>query len=56
MKHGTSPQTESSGGEPGATDWCIRGNGENTIKRRPGLEHPGPNEARHKPPDVIVWG
>ena len=47
MKHGTSPRTGSSGGEPGATDWSIRGNGENTIKRRPGLEHPGRNEARH---------
>ena len=29
------------GGEPGATDWSVRGNGENTIKRRPGLEHRG---------------
>ena len=46
-KHGTSPLTGSSGGEPGATDWSIRGNGENTIKRRPGLEHPGRQEARH---------
>ena len=41
MKHGTSPPTGSSGGEPGATDWSVRGNGENTTKRRPGLEHPG---------------
>ena len=47
MKHGTSPRTGPSGGEPGATDWSVRGNGENTIKRRPGLEHPGRNEARH---------
>ena len=47
MKHGTSPRTGSSGGEPGAMDWSIRGNGENTIKRRPGLEQPGRNEARH---------
>ena len=47
VEHGPSPQTGSSGGEPGATDWSIRGNGENTIKRRPGLEHPGRNEARH---------
>ena len=47
MKHGTSPRTGSSGGEPGATDWSVRGNGENTIKRRPRLEHPGRNEARH---------
>ena len=46
MKHGISPQTGSSGGEPGATDWSVRGNGENTINRRPGLEHPGRNEAR----------
>ena len=46
MKHGTSPQTGSSEGEPGATDWSVRGNGENTIQRRPGLEHPGRNEAR----------
>ena len=56
MKHGTSPRTGSSGGEPGATDWSIRGNGENTIKRRPGLEHLGRNEARAKPPDWIVRG
>ena len=47
MKHGASPRTGSSGGEPGATDWSVRGNGENTIKRRPGLEHPGRKEARH---------
>ena len=47
MKHGTSPQTGSSGGEPGATDWSVRGNGENTSKRRPGLEHPGRSGARH---------
>ena len=47
MKHGTSPRTGSSGGEPGATDWSVRGNGENAIKRRPGLEHPGRNEAWH---------
>ena len=40
MKHGTSPRTGSSGGEPGATDWSVRGNGENTTKRRPGWEHP----------------
>ena len=44
---GPSPRTGSSGGEPGATDWSVRGNGENTTKRRPGLEHPGRNEARH---------
>ena len=47
MKHGTSPWTGSSGGEPGATDWSVRGNRENTTKRRPGLEHPGLQEARH---------
>ena len=47
LKHGTSPRTGSSGGEPGATDWSVRGSGENTTKRRPGLEHPGQNEARH---------
>ena len=47
MKHGTSPRTGSSGGEPGATDWSVRSNGGNTIKRRPGLEHLGRNEARH---------
>ena len=56
MKHGTSPQTGSSGGEPGATDWSVRGNGENTTKRRPGLEHLGRNEARPEPPDWIVRG
>ena len=56
MKHGASPQTGSSGGEPGAADWSVRGNGENTIKRRPGLEHPGQEEARHEPQDWIVWG
>ena len=47
MKHCTSPRTGSSRGEPGDTDWSLRGNGENTIKRRPGLEQPGRNEARH---------
>ena len=34
MKHGTSPRTGSSGGEPGATDWSIRGNGENAKKKK----------------------
>ena len=47
MKRGISPRTGSSGAEPGATDWNVGGNEENTIKRRPGLEHPGRNEARH---------
>ena len=56
VEHGPSPRTGSSGGEPGATDWSVRGNGENTIKRRPGLEHPRRNEARHWPPDWIVRG
>ena len=32
MKHGPSPRTGSSGGEPGAMDWSVRGNGENTAK------------------------
>ena len=40
MKHGASPRTGSSGVEPGATDWSVRGNGGNTMKRRPGLERP----------------
>ena len=40
MKQGASPRTGSSGGEPGATDWSVRGNGENTMKRRPGLKRP----------------
>ena len=35
-EHGPSSRTGSSGGEPGATDWSVRGNGENTTKRRPG--------------------
>ena len=56
MKHGNSFWTGSSGGVPGATDWSVRGNGGNTIKRRPGMEHPGRKEARHKPPDWIVRG
>ena len=56
MKHGNSPRTGSSGGEPGATDWSVRGKGENTIKRRPGREHPGRKDARHKPRDWIVRG
>ena len=56
VEHGPSPQTGSSGGEPGATDWNIRGNGEKTAKRHPGLEHPGRSGARPKPPDWIVWG
>ena len=34
MKHGNSPRTGSSGGEPGATDWSVRGNGENTKKKK----------------------
>ena len=55
-EHGPSPRTGSSGGEPGATDWSVRGNGENASKRRPGLEHPGRTGARHKPPDWIVPG
>ena len=56
MKQGTSPRTGSSGVEPGATDWSVRGNGENTTQRRPGLEHPGRSGARPKPPDWIVRG
>ena len=56
MKHSISPRTGSSGGDPGATDWSVRGNGDNTIKRRPGLEHPGREEARHQPQDWIVRG
>ena len=56
MKHGTSPRIGSSGGEPGATDTSVRGNGENRSKRRPGLEHPGRSGARPKPPDWIVRG
>ena len=55
MKHGTSPRTGSSGREPGATDWSVRGNGENTTKGRPGLEDPGRGGARPEPPDWIVW-
>ena len=35
VEHGPSPRTGSSGGEPGATDWSIQRNRENTIKRRP---------------------
>ena len=34
MKNGASPRTGSSGGEPGATDWSVRGNGESTINRK----------------------
>ena len=56
MTHGTSPRTGSSGGEQGATDWSVRGNGENTIKKRPGLEHPGRSGAHPEPPDWIVRG
>ena len=44
---GPSPRTGSSGGEPGATDWSVRGNGENTTKGRPGMELQGRNEAQH---------
>ena len=32
LKHGTGPRTGSSGAEPGATDWSVRGNQENTKK------------------------
>ena len=56
VEQGTSPWTGSSGGEPWATDWNIRGNGEKTAKRRPGLEQPGRRGARPKPPDWIVQG
>ena len=51
MKHSINPRTGSSGGEPGATDWSVGGGGESTTKRPPGLEQPGRNEARRKPPD-----
>ena len=54
--HGTSPRTGSSRGEPGATGRNDRGNGKNKTKRRPGLEHPGRNEARPEPPDWIIRG
>ena len=56
MEHGPSPRTGSSGAEPGATDWSVRGSGENKTKRRSGLEHPGRSGARPKPPDWIVQG
>ena len=56
VEHGTSTRTGSSRGAPGATNWNIRGNGENTAKRRPGLEHSGWTGARPKPPDWIVRG
>ena len=56
MECGTSPRTGTSGGEPGARDWNIQGNGENTAKRRPGLEHPGLTGVRPKPPDWIARG
>ena len=46
MKHNISPRTGSSGGEPGATDWSVRGSGENMTKEPPGFEQPGRNEAR----------
>ena len=55
MKHNISPRTGLSGGEPGATDWSVRGGRESTTKRPPGLEQPGRNEAGRKPPDWIVW-
>ena len=56
MKHGASTRTGSFGAEPGATDWSVPGSGENMTKRPPGLEQPGRNEARRKPPDWIVRG
>ena len=56
MKHGASPRTGSSGGEPGATDCSVRGSGENMTRRPPGLKQPGSNEARRKPPDWVVRG
>ena len=40
-EHGLSPRTGSAGAEPRATDRSVRGNGENTAKKRPGFEHPG---------------
>ena len=58
MKHGASPRTGSSGGDPGATDWSVQGNCENTKKKAPrfgasgaerstalasGLDRPGVN-------------
>ena len=56
MKHNISPRTGSSGGEPSATDSSVRGGRESTTNRPPGLEQPGRNEARRKPPDWIVRG
>ena len=32
VEHGPSPRTGSSGGETGATDWSIRGNGQNALE------------------------
>ena len=56
MNYNISPRTGLSGGEPGATDWSVRGGRESTTKRPHGLELPGRNEARRKPPDWIVRG
>ena len=56
MKHGASTQTGSSEGEPGAEDWSVRGNGENTIKRRPGLERPGREEEGTSPSTRLSGG
>ena len=57
MKHGTSPQIGLSGGEPSATDWSIQGNGENTLKRRPGSEHSGQRrEYDKKTPRIEATG
>ena len=55
MKHSINPRTGSSGGETGATDWSARGGGESTTKSTPGLEQPGGNEARRKPPGAEDW-
>ena len=40
MGHGTSPQTGSSGGGPGAADWIIRGRNAHGLQR-PGTKRPG---------------
>ena len=51
MKHGASPRTGSSGSKPGATDWGVRGNGENTKKKKaPGVGASGPERSTASAP------
>ena len=52
MKHGASPRSGSSGGEPGAMDWSVRGNGESTIKKAPRIGASGAERSKALAPGL----